>query len=401
MTDDDMAGATDGPVFHVEPRGRLGSRLIQYMAALKLQSLVPGCRIANVVLPEWGIDHPPIESPGPVEFASEHQFVDIAGLAERIRAGKICRVAYTGFGRRMENFLAADACREAIHTPEVMPARFDERHLICPIRVAAVPDAEDPDHPLMPVEFYADIVEETGLTPVFIGQTTPDLYTNRLRARFPQALFLDRGDSILDFATIRQAKNIVVGVSIFTWLAAWLSHADRIFMAVTGMFNPMQCRSVDLLPFGDIRYRFYLFPINYAVLLEHHATAHRRIAPFWRQVPHEVLRRRLREAPRFDPSEEAILADFDPAFYLGFYGDVAKLVGADNAEGARAHYMRVGMRERRLPFRLAPAWYAARYPMAAFEVAQGDYSDFARHYIAVGRARGYRPLPDDGEPWWD
>jgi hypothetical protein len=39
--------------------------------------------------------------------------------------------------------------------------------------------------------------------------------------------------------------------------------------------------------------------------------------------------------------------------------------------------------------------------MAAFEVAQGDYSNFAHHYIAVGRARGYRPLPIDGESWWD
>jgi len=39
--------------------------------------------------------------------------------------------------------------------------------------------------------------------------------------------------------------------------------------------------------------------------------------------------------------------------------------------------------------------------MAAFEVAKGDYANFAHRYIAVGRARGYRPLPEVGEPWWD
>jgi hypothetical protein len=59
------------------------------------------------------------------------------------------------------------------------------------------------------------------------------------------------------------------------------------------------------------------------------------------------------------------------------------------------------VREQRLPLRLSPAWYAARYPIAAFEVAQGDYSSLAHHYIAVGKARGYRPVPADGEPWWD
>jgi hypothetical protein len=393
--------ATDGPVFHVEQRGRLGSRMIQYMVALKFRSLVPGCRIANVALPEWGIDHPPIESPGPAEFASQLQYVDLAGLVERARAGEIRRVVYSGFGQRMENFPDLAACREAFRSPNVTPGPFGPQHLICPVRSKVPPDGRGPNYPLTPVEFYADIVEETGLTPVFIGHTAPSLYTNRLRARFPQALFPGPRNSVLDFATIRRAKNIVVGVSTFAWLAAWLSHADRIFMAVSGLFNPAQYNFVDLLPFGDPRYRFYLFPVNYAVPLEHHAAAHRRIAPLWRPVSHEVLQRRLREAPRFDPSNEEIRDALDPVFYLQFYRDVADLVGADNAEGAKAHYLLLGMKEQRLPFRLAPGWYAARYPMAALEVAQGDYRNFAHHYIAVGRARGYRPLPEDGEPWWD
>jgi len=77
------------------------------------------------------------------------------------------------------------------------------------------------------------------------------------------------------------------------------------------------------------------------------------------------------------------------------------LLGAGNTEGARAHYLLRGIREHRLPFRLAPDWYAARYPMAAFEVGQGDYANFAHHFIAVGRERGYRAYPGPGEPWWE
>jgi len=32
-------------------------------------------------------------------------------------------------------------------------------------------------------------------------------------------------------------------------------------------------------------------------------------------------------------------------------------------------------------------------PTAAFELAQGDYTDFTHHYLVTGRERGYRPLP--------
>jgi hypothetical protein len=392
---------TDGPVFHIEPRGGLASRMIQYMVALKFQSLVPGCRISNVVLPEWGINQPPLDSPGPVETVSQLQHIDLDGLTERVRAGEIRRIVYAGFGKRMENLLDAEVYRSVFHSPATAPFELDAQHLVCPIGTAAAPEDRGPFHPLTPVEFYADIVAETGLSPAFIGQRTPDIYTDRLHAQFPQALFLHTGNALVDFEAIRRAKNIVVGVSSFAWLAAWLSHADRIFMTVNGLFNPLQYNFVDLLPLEDPRYRFSLFPVNYAVPLEHHAAAHRRIAPFWRPVSHDVLWRRVREAPRLDPSNEEILANFDAEFYLSMNPDVAQVVGADNAEGARAHYLLFGVREQRLPLRLAPAWYAARYPMAAFEVGQGDYSNFAHHYIAVGRTRGYRPMPGDGESWWD
>jgi hypothetical protein len=393
-----MTDVSDGPVFHVEPSGGLASRMMQYMVALKFQSLVPGWRIGNIVLPEWGIEHPPLDSPGPVEVAAQHQHVDMAGLTQRARAGEMRRVVYSGFGKRMENFLDVGVYRNVFRSPVPAPFEFGEQYLVCPVGAEASPEDHGPFHPLMPVEFYADLIAETRLTPVFMGRGAPSLYTDRLQAQFPQALFLDTGSAMTDFATIRQAKNIVVGVSTFAWLAAWLSRADRIFMAVSGLFNPMQYCFVDLLPFGDPRYRFSLFPINYAVPLEHHAVAHRRIAPFLRPVSHDALRRQLREAPRFDPSNEEILDNFDAEFYLATNSDVGQLVGADNTEGARAHYLTLGIREQRLPFRLAAMWYAARYPMAAFEVAQGDYSNFAHHYIAVGRARGYRPLPDNVEP---
>lgn len=392
-----MAAGTDdrgqGPVFHIEPKGRLGNQMMQYMVALKFHSLVPGTRFSNVDFPDWGIHHPKLLLSGGMERAWEQQHFEMDGLAARARAGETAVIVYNGFGQRMENFLTVDFYRAVFRSPLASPYLFDEQYVICPVRAEDVLDERAGHHyPLTPVEFYADIIAETGLKPVFMGQTAPNLYTNRLRDRFPNALFLQTGNPMLDFEIIRQAKNIVLGVTTFGWLAAWLSHADRIFMAVSGLFNPMQYPAVDLLPFGDPRYRFYLFPINYGVPLVRHAEVHRRIAPYWRFMPQPRLQQMFRDAPRFDPSFAQLREVMDIEFYLQMNADVrAKF---DNAEAAWVHYCNHGAGEGRLPFRFSPAWYAERYPKAALEVAQGDYGSLAHHYIAVGRAHGYRPLPD-------
>ena len=51
---------TDGPVLHLTLLGNLGNQMIEYMVAMKLVSLVPGCRISNVQIPQWNIEHRPV-----------------------------------------------------------------------------------------------------------------------------------------------------------------------------------------------------------------------------------------------------------------------------------------------------------------------------------------------------
>ena len=387
--------ATDDlPVFHVERRGALANQMIQLMVALKFRSLVPECRISNVQLADWGIEYPRIEGGEPVETQRSELRLDLYDWAQRMRSGKLRRAVFSCFGQRVEHFLHPAYYRSVFKAPRFdPPVGFDERYLVCHVRAGGVLDGHAVNYTLTPVEFYAELVERTGLRPVFMGQTEPNEYTARLRERFPSAIFLDTREVIVDFETIRQSKNVAVGVSTFTWLAAWLSQADRIFMTVSGLLNPMQYPLADFLPFGDPRYHFFLFPINYAVPLDQHAEAHRRIWQMCRYVPQELLRRQMKEAPRFVCTPEMMLAELDADFYLSAHTDVTLAAGTRNADAAHHHYLNWGYYEGRLPFRFDPAWYAARYPMAALEVAQGDYRDFPHHYIAVGRARGYRPLP--------
>lgn len=80
---------------------------------------------------------------------------------------------------------------------------------------------------------------------------------DRTRAAFPNTIVRDpQPDLLVGFETIRQSRHVVVGVSTFACLAAWLSRtADNTFMTVNGLFDPRQTSQVDLLPFGDARYR--------------------------------------------------------------------------------------------------------------------------------------------------
>lgn len=387
------------PVFHLKPMGRLANQMIAYMVALKFAQMVRGCRISNIAIPVWGIDHPNIDSAGPVAVEQREQHIDLVMLAERMWARDISRVEWRGFGQRMENFLPPERYRGVFASPFARPMGFGPEYLVCPVRAEDILHGPHPDYVLTPVEFYLDIVRSTGLKPVFIGQTHPNPYMDRIRQAFPDALYREpQNDPLVDFETIRQSRNAVIGVSTFSWLAAWLSDSlDTIVLTVSGLFNPMQCRDVDLLPFGDRRYRFFLFPINYAVPLHRHAEVHGRIAPYWREVPHDTLRTAFATAPRHQRRLEDALAVFDEAHYLDTNADVAAVVRMQGPGSGLGHFINHGFHEDRMPLRFDSAWYCEHYPSAAFEVASGDYATPIDHYIAVGRERGHYPCKLDEE----
>ncbi len=385
-----------GPVFHLHPMGRLANLMIEYMVALKFTDMVPACRISNIKIPTWGIIHPPINSCGPTAVEQQEQHIDLPALADRVWSGQLRRIEWTGFGQRMENFLPPERYQAVFVSPFQTQMGYGPDFLVCPIRAEDILHGPNPEYVLTPLEFYRDIIDTTGLKPVFIGQTHPNAYMDRIKSAFPNAVFRPpQANPLVDFETIRQSTNVVVGVSTYTWLAAWLSRSlENIYLAVSGLFNPMQKPSVNLLPYGDQRFKFFLFPINHAVPLDQHERAHQRIAPYWRQMSHTALRQQCDSAPRFARSLEQALAVFDEAFYLETNGDVAAIARNFGPGFVRGHYANHGFHERRLPMRFDPVWYASQYPLAAFEVAQGDYTELIDHYVAIGKARGYRPHPD-------
>ena len=114
-------------------------------------------------------------------------------LATALNAGAIRRVEWAGYGQRMENFLPREVYDRVFVTDEVQAGSAAS---IWSVRCRAgdIVDGTYGDYPLTPVEFYAELIDRTGLRPVFMGQTTPNAYTDRLRERFRDAPSSIRAD---------------------------------------------------------------------------------------------------------------------------------------------------------------------------------------------------------------
>src|SRR5690606_22869043 len=131
------------------------------------------------------------------------------------------------------------------------------------VRAAETLRGKHPDIMPLPVSYYQRLEMNTVLSPLFFGQVDNDVYAAAIRAVIPDARVVKSSHWIEDFQTVRNATNIAVAVSTFSWLAAWLStSATTIHLPVAGIFNPQQRGDIDLLPKNDDRYIFHNFPVE-------------------------------------------------------------------------------------------------------------------------------------------
>lgn len=392
MLENQLAAAQARPVIHVRGMGRLGNQMIQFLAAAKLQRQVPRAVLSNVALPDWRIEHAPVprgREPTMVADQPETMRLDLETAAQVLNSGAITRYEIATNAQHIDNFPDRETAKSLFVPPQAFRGH-DERHLVINIRGAEIMSGQAWHYPLVPIAFYADLIELTGLRPVFMGQLGNDPYSTALRARFPDATFQPTLGALGDFETIRRSRHIVTSVSTFSWLAAWLSDADTVFLPLAGFFAPGQRPDIDLLPLDDERFRFFLLPFAPAVPVAQAQALHEAVGGLWREVTPAMLRATRRDAPRFAPDVAAIQPHFDEAFYLALHTDVERAVSAGWMASGWEHFRGWGVHENRAPFRLDPVFYARRYPVAALEIGQGDFRSFHDHWVAVGRQRGYR-----------
>ena len=275
-----------GLILHMASPTHYANLMIRLMVATKLAEYLPGLRISNISLPYWNVQLPalpsrPDERPCSLMAEQHVPFERIRYLSE---AGLLTRVDWHGYGQRLENFPRKSVCRALFRADERIGVDLPEDSLLCPIRAGEILDAIHPGYTVVPVEFYEEIVETTGLSPVFMGQLSDNSFIRKLRSRFPRARYLPHNDALEDFQTIRKARNIVLPVSTFAWLAAWRSDAANIVLPVFGIFNPRLFSLHDLLPLAEEQYHFYQFPDRHAVPFSELEELHRSIRGKWHRV---------------------------------------------------------------------------------------------------------------------
>jgi hypothetical protein len=381
------------PVVHVHKMGGLGNHMIQIMTAMSIAMQVKGCVVSGEGIAEWGLSFPEIPPDGARTVIADQPFIDVPETVFQMNAGAVDRIEILTFAQHINHFLDYQFYNSMFVSGEHGVQGFGSDVLLINIRGDEILDARHPDYVLLPIPFYRDIIKETGLKPVFMGQLGRNEYTDELRRAFPHAEFHDSGGAMHDFEVIRRSKNIIPSISTFSWLAAWLSEADTIILPVTGLLNPIQSRPTHLLPLNDTRYRFYLFPAHYAVPVAEFWASHAALQGLWRAMPGPILQQLLAAAPRFPRRLEAYLGLFDEAFYRIRHPDIGEAIETGDLPDGLWHYRLAGHDEFREPFALDKIFYTRTYPLAAVEIGQGDYTDPWHHYVEVGRFRGYLPVP--------
>jgi hypothetical protein len=246
----------------VLPVGNLGNQMLQWMLLEGIASRTAEAEFFGFDIPLWNLQRPRPKVTDRPAIRLVGQYVDVPAFERLLRSSRVSRVEFAALGFRMENYRAPSHYHGLFPAEAETPNSLPADRLLINVRGAEILGNVHADYGPMPLSFYRQIIRQTKLMPVFMGQLSSDSYSQSLRAEFPEAEFIESLGPKSDFQLIRSAKHVVVSVSTFSWLAAWLSSAVTIHMPVFGIFNPVQRPDIDLLPVSDERYRFYRFPVR-------------------------------------------------------------------------------------------------------------------------------------------
>lgn len=248
----------------LKPAGRMGNRLFQYFFCRALVDRVPGTDLFGAAVPDYGFAAP--EWPGRrddlVPFTSIWK-LDVDAIAAVLAERRGPGVWIRSYVQRQDYFERAACLRwyRELAVPATVPAIGDDC-LLVHVRAGDLLVKGHHHYRPLPVGRIERAVSEAGLRPVFIGELHRDSpYVAEIRRRFRGETFLEPASAPADFETIRRARNVLMSVSTFAWMAVFLSEAERIWMPRTGMFEdfPAEGDWPDLLFRDDPRVTYLPF----------------------------------------------------------------------------------------------------------------------------------------------
>jgi hypothetical protein len=216
-------------------------------------------RVVGHSLPQWNLvgASPPPENALSVSIGSHvvpvDQVVDFANSVDqldiRLTSVSLRYAYYRGY---------LDHYRNLFRYQGESAERAGAGDLVIAIRLGDILSGWHAHYMPLPLSWYDELISQTGLNPIFVGEIGTDIYSEALKRRFPQARFVTHADPVIDFEFMRNSVHLAISVGSFSWLASWLSRTVRtVYFPIVGILNPLARPDVDLLPVDDTRYRFF------------------------------------------------------------------------------------------------------------------------------------------------
>lgn len=337
-------------IFRISGLGNLGNRMMQYMSASYFQNIFPGSSLANVCLPEWGIEHEDISE----EILNDlkvieinDSFIDELEVVTKIEEENPDVVYFPEYLQKIFLFGNPEFWREKFVNKENVNIKFSEDEIVVNIRTGELLKGLW-QYPLLPVEFIEKVIKEVNLKPVFVGQIEKNAYCDELKEIFPNARFIHHVSPLFDFEVLRRAKNSLVAISTFSFLANWLSESSKIILPVYGFFNfPGTDGGIDLLPMDDERFVFYLLPFVGGMSEAKMKTISKEISIKSYNISKQELKNvRTRFLNHIEPNNDIYIFR---EWYLGKYLDASMDIAKGYYLNATDHFLRKGIWEGRMP----------------------------------------------------
>jgi hypothetical protein len=338
--------------FSIEPLGNFGNRMLEYMAALAMGRLFPEPVSYNCQLPEIGLEFDGnlhdqlIADEARTYVVKDSDFTTKSEVAARIKQSGATAVVFRGFFQRYQLYEKAEFYRDLVFKKRPLDiSPFDENDLVINIRAGEILGGGVSWYPLVPVNFYKNLISRTKCNPVFVGQIQDCEYVREIQKAFPGARMIPSGGAITDFNRLLHAKRICITVSTFSWLAAWLSNAAEIHYPLLGFLHPFCLPKgtsgnggIDLTPLGDPRYRYHLFPILNAEPDAEYLRFTKTLNPISQAISEQFVDELCRKART---NYQTISAAKNKR-YLKRYPDAAWSISSGRADSALAHYENIG-----------------------------------------------------------
>jgi hypothetical protein len=241
--------------------GRFGNKVFQYLVAKQLAELLGESQVAGCHIPELGIRSPAPMGLGRTLMCSGNRLA-MEDVLHAVSRSRFDSVIVSGNVLQYRCLPAVDTARRWLGlesvSEEAETAPMD--HVVVHVRSGDIVFGAHRDYPPIPPTFYERVIVEAGMPPIFVTEPGDNYYIEHLKRQWPRARFVSNSDPMADFRFLMSARHLAVASSTFGWLAGWLGRAEIVHLPLIGITNPSQRPDVDLIPIGDCRYRYWLFP---------------------------------------------------------------------------------------------------------------------------------------------